>query len=58
MKNQTLYYSVIITLSPFFFYQFELKIEHGKSEIFHFSRLTRNFNSSFLDLSLLEKSLL
>ena len=47
-------YNIII----FLFNQFKLKIELGKSKIFHFSRLIRNFNSFSLDLSLLKKYLL
>jgi len=42
-------YNIISSL----FDQFGLTIEHGKSEVFHFSRLTRNFNPPPLDCSLL-----
>jgi len=47
-------YNIIFTL----FDQPGLIIEHGKLEVFHFSRSTRNFNSSSLDLSLLEGPIL
>ena len=33
-------------------------IKHGKLEVFHLSRSTKNFNPSFLDFSLLEDSML
>jgi len=48
-SNVHLFYSydIISTL----FDQFGLIIKHGKSEIFHFSISTRNFNLSPLDLS-------
>jgi len=36
----------------FLFKQFGLVIEHGKSEVFYFSRLHRLFNLPLLDLSL------
>ena len=39
-------YSIISSL----FKQFNLLIEHNKSEVFHFSRLTKNFHLSLLDL--------
>jgi len=42
-------YNIITSL----FDQFGLIIEHGKSKVLYFSRLTRNFNPSSLDLSLL-----
>jgi len=42
-------YNIIYTL----FNQFRLTIEHGKSEVFLFSRFKRNFNLSPLDLNLL-----
>ena len=41
-------YSIITSL----FDQFRLAIEHRKLKNFHFSRLTRNFNPSLLDISL------
>jgi len=34
----------------FLFKQFDLVIEHNKSEVFHFFRTTKDFNSSLLDL--------
>ena len=40
-------YSII----AFLFDQFRLAIEYGKLKNFHFSRSTRNFNPSLLDLS-------
>ena len=43
-------YSIISSL----FKQFSLAIKHNKSKIFHLSKLTKNFNSSPLDLRLLE----
>jgi len=39
-------YGIISSL----FRQFGLTIEHDKSEVFHFSRATKNFNSLPLDL--------
>jgi len=39
-------YSIIFSL----FRQFRLVIEYNKSEVFHFSKFTKNFNPSFLDL--------
>jgi len=51
MKNQTLHFFVAKTSSPFLFDQFSLTIEHRKFEVFHFSKLTRFFNPSPLDLS-------
>ena len=47
-------YNIILSLLN----QFGLIIEHRKSEIFHFSRSYRIFNSSPLDLSLLGGSIL
>jgi len=47
-------YNIITSL----FNQFSLMIEHRKSEVFNFSRLTRIFNPPLLDLSLLEGPLL
>ena len=41
-------YNIIFSL----FEQFELTIKHGKLEVFHFSRSTKNFNLSSLNLSL------
>jgi len=38
--------------------KFGLILEHGKIEVFHFSRSCRTFNSSSLNLSVLEGSLL
>ena len=40
------------------FDQSGLMIEHNKSEVFHFSRITKNFNPSLLDLSLLSGPIL
>jgi len=37
-----------------FFDQVRLTVQHGKLEIFYFSRLTRNFDSSLLNLIFLE----
>ena len=42
-------YNIIL----FLFTQFGLIIKHDKSEVFHFSRLTKNICSSLLDLCLL-----
>lgn len=42
----------------FFFNQFGLVIEYDKSEIFHFSRSTKNINLPLLDLRLIEGVLL
>jgi len=47
-SNMNLYYSYSIILS--LFNQFSLAIEHNKSEIFHFSRSTKNTNPPLLDL--------
>ena len=47
-------YNIITSL----FNQFSLMIEHRKSEVFHFSRLTRTFNPPPLDLSPLKELLL
>jgi len=46
------------TLSLPFFNQFGLTIEQNKLEVFHFSRLTKNYYPSLLNLRLLEGSLL
>jgi len=43
-------YSIIFSL----FKQFRFIIKDGKSEVFHFSRSTKNLNLSLLDLNLLE----
>jgi len=51
-SNVFLFYSYNIISSPF--NQFSLTAKHGKSEVFYFSRLTKNFNPSLLDLSPLE----
>jgi len=40
------------------FEQFGLTIKHSKLKVFHFSRFTKNFNSPYLDLSLLGGSVL
>ena len=47
-------YNIISSL----FDQFELIIEHGESEVFHFSLSTRNFNPPPLDLGLLRGPIL
>jgi len=47
-------YSIISSL----FEQFGLMIEYNKLEMFYFSRSTKNYNSSPLDLGLLEGPLL
>ena len=47
-------YSII----SFLFKQFSLITEHNKSEVFHFSRATKNFDSLPLDLGLLEEPIL
>jgi len=54
MSNAFLFcnYNIISSL----FNQFGFTIEYGKSEVFHFSRSTKNFNSLPLDLSPLEDS--
>ena len=49
------YDNIIIS---FFFNQFGLVIEYDKSEIFHFSRSTKNINLPLLDLRLIEGVLL
>jgi len=46
--NMNLYYNYSIISS--LFNQFSLAIEHNKSEIFHFSRSTKNTNPPLLDL--------
>ena len=38
--------------------QFKLFIEHGKTEVFHFSKLQEVFNPPSLDLSILEEPVL
>ena len=40
-------YQIILSLLE----RFELMIEHGKTKVFHFSRLHRVFDPSLLDLS-------
>jgi len=47
-------YSIISSL----FNQFGLVIEHDKSEVLHFSRLTKNDNPLLLDLSLIGDAIL
>jgi len=47
-------YSIISSL----FDQFYLVIEHDKSDVFHFSRLTKNDNPPLLDLSPIEGTIL
>jgi len=58
MKNliQTFFYSYSII--SFLFNQFSLVIKYNKSEVFQFSKLTKNNNLSSLDLRPLEDSLL
>ena len=46
-------YNIISSL----FNQFRLVIKHNKSEFFHFSRATKNYNPQLLDLSPLGGSL-
>ena len=50
-SNANLFYSYSIISS--IFKQFGLVIEYDKSEIFHFSRASKKFNSSSLDLRFL-----
>jgi len=50
-SNTLLFYSYNIITS--LFDQFGLIIEHGKSKVLYFSRLTKGFNPPSLDLSLL-----
>ena len=47
-------YSIISSL----FKQFHLVIKHEKSETFHLSRVSKNFNPSPLNLKLLEDTIL
>ena len=54
--NMNLFYSYSIISS--WFKHFGLVIEHDKSEVFHFSRLTKNNNPPLLDLQPLGGSLL
>ena len=54
--NMNLFCSYSIIL--FLFKQFGLVIEHNKSEVFHFSRLTKNNNPPLLDLQPLRDPLL
>jgi len=49
LKNQIQIFFIAIVLS-----QFRLVIEHDKSEVFHFSRATKNFNPPPLDSRVLE----
>ena len=53
LKNQIQIFFVTIILS-----QFRLVIKHDKSEVFHFSRATKNFDPPPLDLRLLEGMIL
>jgi len=46
-------YNIISSL----FNRFRLVIKHNKSEFFHFSRATKNYNPQLLDLSPLDGSL-
>ena len=55
-SNAYLFCSYNIISTPFNW--FRLIIEHGKLEVFHFSRSTRNFNLPSLNLSLLEGPIL
>jgi len=50
--NSNLFYSYYVM--SFLLEQFGLVIEHGKTEVFHFSRLYGTFNSLSLDFSILE----
>jgi len=45
-------------IMTFLFEKFGLIIEHGKTKVFHFSRLYGSFNSSLLDLTILEGPIL
>ena len=53
-ENQLQIFFVIIVLFYFFFRQFRLVIEYDKSEVFYFSRITKNLNPLSLDLRLLK----
>jgi len=53
-ENQLQIFFVIIVLFYSFFRQFRLVIEHNKSEVFYFSRTTKNLNPLPLDLRLLK----
>jgi len=55
-SNVILFYSYSIIL--FFFSQFGLMIEHNKSEIFYFSKLTKNTNLPLLDFRFAEDAIL
>jgi len=57
-KKSNIFLFCSYNIISFLFDQVRLTIEHGKSEVFHFFRLTRNFNLSLLDLSLLESPIL
>ena len=55
-SNTFLFYSYSIIFS--LFDQFRLTVEHGKSEVFYFSKSIRNFESPLLDLILLRGPIL
>ena len=55
-SNAILYYSYSIIFS--LFNQFSLTIEHDKSEVFHFLRMTKNKESSPLDFRLTDSIIL
>ena len=55
-SNASLFCSYSIIFS--FFKQFRLMIEHNKLEVFYFSKATKNYNLSLLDLGSLERLLL
>ena len=57
-KKSNIFLFCSYNIISFLFNQVGLTIEHGKSEFFHFSRLTKNFNLPLLDLSLLESPIL
>ena len=56
VSNVNLYYSYNVIYSLLI--RFGLVIEHGKTEVFHFSRLHDVFNPLFLDFTAFESSVL
>ena len=50
--------SFVVTISSLFFRQFRLVIKYDKSEVFYFSRVTKNFNPPPLQLRPLEDMVL
>lgn len=55
-SNANLLY--IYSIISFLLEQFSLTIEYSKSYVFHFCKSTKNFDPPFLDLGLLEGSIL